>query len=375
MRTMRFYRFLILVMAAAVLLVAENVGAKAPTLDECRTQIQKNPADPVVYYCVYRSVLAYGNPDEAAAMLRQSFRENPRVYRIEMFIAWIDRMRGESDSDNLLREAIDGMESTGDSHGVVYGGLELAYRLGENGDFTDVKALLERCARSAERTGDPMMEARVWIGQASLAKWQADYSQWLHLTLRAEKITFPDGPYDLKCAILDNLGSAYWYLCRYQEAFSAFERAAEIRGQAHDLWWQAGSVYNMALCAGNLVREGQMETGEYLELLERGRDLAIESGSNRAEPEMALLLGQQLAGEDALSHFDRALEVARRRGLIQTEINALRFSAVAMAEMGPSFVRQATSVSRQARERARATGQDVLLGDILADRGLAENMS
>ncbi len=100
-------------------------------------------------------------------MLRQHFDENPRVFRIEMLIAWIDRMRGADDSDDLLREAIDGMESTGDAHGVVYGGLELAFRLGEHGEFTEAEALLERCARAAEKTGDPAMEARVWIGQAS----------------------------------------------------------------------------------------------------------------------------------------------------------------------------------------------------------------
>lgn len=188
---MVLHRLLITVFAVSTLLAPAHARAEAPTLDDCRAQIRENPANPVVYYCVYRSVLAHGGHDEAAALLRRSFEQNPGVFRIEMIIAWIDRMRGRSDSDDLLRDAIDGMESTGDFHGVVYGGLELAYRLGERGEFAEAEVFLDRCARSAGRTGDPMMEARVWIGQASLAMWHADYSQWLHLTRRAERTAFP----------------------------------------------------------------------------------------------------------------------------------------------------------------------------------------
>lgn len=365
---MVFRRFSVPFLAAALFLVTTQAEAQAPSLDECRAEIRANPRDPVTYYCVYRSVLAHGRLDEAAELLRRSFDENPRVFRIEMFIAWIDRMRGETGSDDLLREAIDGMEATGDAHGVVYGGLELAYRLGESGGFDDAEALLERCARAARATGDPAMEARVLIGQAGLAKWYADYSGWLHLALRAERVAFPDAPYDLKCAILDSLGAAYWYLCRYEKAFDAFERAARIREQAHDYWWQAGSVYNMALCGWNLVREGLMAPDEYLELLEKGRELAVASGSNRVAPEMDILLGKQLTGKEALAHFDRALEIARRQQLIQVEINALRFSGAALADMGPELRRDSERRFLQASERALETGQSILLAEVVADR-------
>ncbi len=361
-------RFRHLLLVAILLLVAASSGAQAPSLEECRAEIEKNPANPVAYYCVYRSVLAYGRQDEAAALLRQSFDENPGVFRIELLLAWIDRMRGVPGSDDLLREAIDGMESTGDAHGVVYGGLDLAFRLGEKGEFPEAEALLERCARAAEKTGDPKMEARVWIGRAALAQRHSDFSQWLHLTRRAEQVVFPDGPYDLQCAVLDNLGAAYWYLCRYREAFDAFEKAARIRERAHDVWGQARSVYNIALCAGNLLSEGEMEIGEYRRILELGHDLAIESGNFTAEAGLTLLLGGQLTGAEALSHFDLALETARGRGLIQVEVNALRFSGVAMAEKGPSFREASEELLLEARERARETGQYFLLGEALADQ-------
>jgi len=375
MGAMALHRFRRHILGAVLLLAAGPAGAQAPSLEECRTEIGKNPANPVAYYCVYRSVLAYGHHDEAAALLRQYFEENPGVFRIEMFIAWIDRMSGEDRSDDLLREAIDGMEETGDFWGVVYGGLELAFRLREQGEFTEARALLERCARAAERTGDPTMEARVWIGQGQFAAGQFDYSQRLHLTRRAERVVFPDGPYDLRCAVLESLGAAFWYLCRYREAYDAFEKAAQISEQAHDLWSQARSVYNMALCAGNLRHEGEMEVGEYRRLLERGRDLAIESGNHEAEPEMDLLLGQQLTGAEALSYYDRALEIARRQGSVQTEINALRFSGVAMAEMGPQFRAASERRLLEARERAHETGQYFLLGEVLASEARLKALS
>ena len=368
MEGMLLRRCLIAVFAVSMTLAPAGAGAQAPSLEDCRAQIRENPQNPVTYYCVYRSVLAHGGHDEALSLLRTSFEQNPGVFRIAMFIAWIDRMRGGSDSDDLLWEAIDGMESTGDAHGVVYGGLELAHRLGEAGEFDDAEALLERCKRAAGKTGDRAMEARVWIGRASLAMRHADYSQWLHLTRRAERVVFPDGPYDLKCGILDNLGAAYWYLCRYQDAFEAFERAAELRGQAHDIWGQAGSVYNMALCGGNLVREGRLEIGEHLELIERGRDLAVAGGNLSAEAELTVLLGQQLGGEEALAHFDRALEVARRQGMIEVEINALRSSGAALAGMGPEYREESDRRFLQARERARDTGQSFLQALSMVDR-------
>ena len=359
-------RFLVPALAAVLFSVTPHAGAQAPSLDECRGEIQTNPANPVVYYCVYRSVLAHGHLDEAAALLRQSFEENPRVFRIEMFIAWIDRMRGQSGWDHLLRHAIDGMESTGDFHGVVYGGLDLAFRLGERGDFTETKALLDRCALAALKTGDPAMEARVWISQAVSAGRNRDYSERLHLILRAQKAVFPDGPYDIRAMVFESLGSVYWYLCRYQEAFDAFESAALIHERAHDLWGRARSAFNMALCAGNLRHEGAMEVGEYRRILEKGRTLAIESGNFAAESEMTLLLGWLYRGDEAMGYFQSALSSSRERALIANEINALRALGIVSAETGPHLQEESDRYFLEAKQRARETGQDFLVGETLA---------
>lgn len=365
MGRMRFYRFQTPVVFVILALAAASASAQVPTLDDCRTQIQQNPANPATYYCVYRSVLAYGEADQAADLLRSSFVANPQVFRIEMFMAWIDRMRGVSGSDDLLWEAIDGMESTGDAYGVVYGGLELAFRLGVNGQFEEAEDLLDRCSEAAGKTDDPTMEARVWIGQAALAQRHADYSQWLHLTLRAQKVVFPDGPYDIQSTVLDNLGAAYWYLCRYQEAYDAFEKAAGICEAAQDLWGQARSVFNMALSAVSLLHQGSMEITEYRELLEKGEALAVESGNALAVTEIGLLQGCQHRGEEALPYFEKALKSARHRSLIQAEINALRLIGIELAEMGQQYFEESETHFQLAKQRARETGQDVLMGEIL----------
>jgi len=358
-------RLLVLISTVVLLLIPKCVGAQAPSLDDCREQIRNNPENPVVYYCVYRSVLANGHLDEAAALLRQSFEENPQVFRIEMFIAWIDEMRAKSDSDELLRHAIDGMESTSDHHGVVYGGLQLAHRLGEHGFLSEAEALLDRCARAAKNTGDPAMEARVWIGQAVSAGRNRDYSERLHLILKAQKAVFPDGPYDIRATVYEGLGAVYWYLCRYREAFDAFESAGSIHEQAHDLWGQARSAFNMSLCAGNLRKEGAIEVEEYRRILENGRRLAIESGNLAAESEMTVLLGWLYQGEEAMEYFHSALNSSRERALIQTEVNALRALGIASAKMGPQFREESGGYFLQAKQRARETGHDFLLGETL----------
>lgn len=362
---MHFRRFLTLAISVGLALVASSGSAQAPSLDDCRTQIQQNPENPATYYCVYRSVLAHGEMDKAADLLRTSFVANPKVFRIEMFMAWVDRMRGVSGSDDLLRDAIDGMESSGDVFGVVYGGLELAFRMGVDGQFEEAQDLLERCALAAGKTNDPTMEARVWIGQAVLAHRYADYSKWLHLTLRAQKVVFPEGPYDIQSTVLENLGAAYWYLCRYQEAYDAFEQAADICEAAHDLWGQARSIFNMALCAVSLLHQGSMEMEEYRELLKRGDALAAESGNAIAQTEMALLLGCQYRGDEALRYFDQALKNARQRSLIQVEIDALRLIGIELAEMGQPYHQESERHFLLAKNRARETGQDVQMGEIL----------
>ncbi len=346
---------------------------EAPSgLDGCCAAIDRNPHGPLGYYCIYRWVLAGGSPDRAVSVLERYFETYPTAYRAQMFIAWIDRMRERDDWRETLGRAVDGMEATGDDFGVVYGGLMLAFELGNQGDLTRSAALLERCARAAARTRDPVMQARVWVGQGVLATRYGDFSEDIHLLRRAERAVFPDGPYDIRSTVIDNLGADYWYLCQYRRAFEAFQRATRIREEAHDLWWQAITVYDMALCGMSLADEGEMRSEEVDQLLEKGLGLAVTSGNAEIEAAMQVLIGRRSKGEAARSHHRKALEMARRNGNAATEIEALEGIANSLAEEGPAFHQEALRYLGRAESRARETGQRFLLGQVLASKARLE---
>ena len=339
---------------------------EAPSLDQCRAEIESNPRNPVAYYCIYRSVISDGHFDQAADMLRHYFEENPDVYRIEMFIGWLDQMRNVQGYDALLIDAIDGMEATGDFWGVVYAGVERVPRLGLEGKNDEAQTLLERCLRAARKTGDPTMEARVWTAWASLAMNYPDHSQALHYLLKARKVVFPDGPYDIQCWVLDSLGSTYWYLCRYQEAFECFEQAFNIRGQAHDEYWQSLSASNMALCAINLMHEGRMDQRQVHALVTRGLESAVNSGNLESQASLLQLQGTMERGEAGLSLLRRSLEISRRQSFIHIEIDNLQSIGTLLAEMSPEFMEESTSAFLQARQLTEEKGQPVSVGEVLA---------
>jgi len=346
---------------------------EAPSdLDACCAAIDRNPHSPLGYYCIYRWVLAGGSPDRAVSALNSYFKKYPTAYRAQMLIAFIDRIREKDDWRETLGRAVDGMETTGDDYGVVYGGLMLASDLGNQGNLTRSAALLDRCARAAARTGDPAMEARVWVGQGLLAMRHGDYSEDLHLLRRAERAVFPDGPYDIRSTVADRLGADYWYLCRYRRAFEAFQRATRIREEAHDLWWQAKTVYNMALCAMNLMDEGEMSPEEVDRRLERGLNLAIKSGNAETEAAVQVLIGRRGRGEAARSRLRKALEMARRYGYVAQEIEALEGIGNSLAEEGPTFHQEALRYLGRAESRAGETGQRFLLGQVLASKARLE---
>jgi len=333
---MSFHVALRKTLAVAVCLGAGCVTAQTgvPSLEACRERIDQNPRNPAVYYCVYRSVLADGHAAEAAAMLRGYSRRYPDVHRIEMFLAWIDRMRGRPGADLLLARSIDGMEATGDDWGVVYGGLDLAGRLGERGNDEAALAQLDRCERAARRTGDRTMMARVLVGRGIRSQRLGDYSDALHLARRARRDVFPDGPYDLRCAVLDLLGAIHWHLCRYGDALEAFERAVAIREVANDRWWEAVSAYDAALCAVQLMHEGRMDHDEGMAVLERARRLTAATGSAAIRSETLVLLGGELGGERGLELVRRGKRIARRENLPALLANALLAEGNLLVEMG-----------------------------------------
>jgi len=345
-----------------------SAHAAVPSLEVCREAIDENPKNPAVYYCVYRSVLAHGHTREAASMLERYRRANPDVPRIGMLLVWIDRMLGKPETEARLREVVDAMEAAGDYWGVVYGGLDLADRLGARGEIDGTAALLARCEAAAKATGDRTMEARVWVQRGIQAEREGDYSVALHLTRRARRVVSPGGPYDLRCAVVNLLGTVYWSLCRYTEALQAFEDEAVIREQANDRWWGAVAAYNVALCAIRMVQSGEMSREKARDLLETAQRMAVEVGNAENAAELLVMLGSERGGEEGLrlvrkgartlSHLDEPVRVAQ----------AVRAEGVVLVEMGSRHDGLAARRFAEAGRLAREGGASDVATEVMVSR-------
>ena len=362
------------VAVAMVLASVAIAGELPPRLEEYRAAIVEQPGAAMNYYRVF----LYGrnhpaHRDDARALLQWCYQRYPRGHRIEMFIAWLDQLEGRPGWEEAFRRSIDGMSSTGDVFGVAYAGEILAYILIDQGRFEEAEALIERCLPAAVRTGTPWMPARLWSVQAVLAQMQGDYSTALHLLLRTKRAVFPDdehtipeSEYDIQCSVMNNLGSIYWYLGRFKRAYAAWEEAARLRSRAGDVWGESMPTANMALCGLELVHEGEMSPDELQRLLARGLALAIRGGNAGMEAAIHNLMGQLSEGPEALRHFAKAREIARRHDLHGVEIESLKLSGEALAAMGSSHSGRAAARLHEAEAMARNTGHGFLVGEILA---------
>jgi len=343
-------------------------GELSAPLEEYRAAIVTNPRTAINYFRVF--LYGRNNPahrKDARALLEWCFQKYPRGHRIEMFIAWLDQLEGKPGWEIAFRRSIDGMRSTGDDYGVTYAGEILAYILIDQGRLDAAERLLTSCLPAATRTGKTWMQARIWSVQAVLAQVRGDYSTALHLLRQIRKDVFPDGDYDIQCSVTTNLGNVYWYLGHYRRAFEAYEEAARLRATSGDVWGESIPVSNMALCALELVHQGEMEPHTLDELIQRALTLSRKGGNADVEASMYNLLGQRSHGREALRHFDQALAIERRHALRETKIESLRFSGNALAAMGASFAGRARLAFEKAEEEARTTRHLFQLGGILAD--------
>ena len=130
---------------------------------------------------------------------------------------------------------------------------------------------------------------------------------------------FPDGPFDLQCYVLGNLGAIHWYLRDHRKALALYRKEEKVRLDAGDLLGLAFTRYNIILVSGDLVVAGEMEWSDLDALIRSALDTAVSAGYEGLEAELRIILGDRLEGEAAVVLLGQGLDQGGfrvpRRGL------------------------------------------------------------
>jgi tetratricopeptide (TPR) repeat protein len=216
-------------------------------------------------------------------------------------------------------------------------------------------------------SGDPHSRARARTAEASQAIERLDYGRAATLLKEAESAAFPDGPADLRAAILAGKGRVLWALGQFQASRAAYLEQAETLRRSGDLFGEARARYSVAILAGRLRTLGEMDRADVVREATEAIDAAVRAGNPGAEARARLLLGQLLYGAEGIEQFEKALEISRKLGDRQSARFARRLLAWYVTDADPGRRAEAERWLDQVIEEAKGDGdlQDTARGLIV----------
>ena len=349
-----------LIIALALLGVQSNAvadrAAGLAALDDCDARVRDAPRDPLSYYCYLQAVRAGAPVADANRRLEAILAITPELHRARMILGMIEAPRGEPRAEQLLRDALEGMETNGDHHGVVYGGLSLANLLGREGRLEEGETVIARAARAAETSGDTMLHANVIVEQGLMAQTRADYGRALRLYREAEAMVFPDGPAWLKGNVLSGIAWLQWYFSDLRQAMETYRLESEIRSASGDRFGETSPRFNYAFLAVTLAGRGEFPREECLRLVEEALGAAVDSGNTIIEAHVRLLRARLLGGPVAVEECERVIELAERLGDAPLRWSAMRYLAIVLVELDAANADEALSLVKRTEDEARVAG-------------------
>jgi len=217
--------------------------------------------------------------------------------------------------------------------------LYLFHLLLDEGRTEEALAVVERGARAAEQTGDPLLLAHAAVSRASAASSLDRYGEAERLLLGAQEWVETEAPAWLLSRWLKIMGHVRWTQGLYAEARDVYARSAELNRRAGNYFDEANDRYALALTVfedGDAARRERFQdvlelsrrTGNRLteassliklgwiaedpvegrSLIRRGVALHASSGSAQGVFDSRLELAGHLASEEPVD-FEQAFEL------------------------------------------------------------------
>jgi CHAT domain-containing protein/tetratricopeptide (TPR) repeat protein len=298
------------------LLLATAAAHGADPFDRCRSLARDHPDEPESFKCFHAAAQRHGLWDEAAQLLEAQLSLNPGNHQARFYLAGVEDGRGSQRAEELYRESVDAFAKSGRVEDEIHARLLLALYLRRRGRLQEAGDVSRPAAKLVDgQEVEPILVARVRIDEAWQAMAMGDHGGALGPMLAAEAIAFPDGPQELQAEVLSTMGSAYWGLGKFRKGIEIYRREAALMEKLGNRYGAAAPRYNIALLAGRLLGNEEMDVEEFLTLTEQALASAIEVGHLPLEARCRMLLGQHVEDEKAaVSHFERAVGLCRRIG-------------------------------------------------------------
>jgi CHAT domain-containing protein len=354
----------------ALSLSVAALAAEKPTLDKCAELVRDRPEELDSYMC-YWFVARGGDPAGAGRALESLLAIDPANHRARLYLAAVEADRGRPRAEALYREAADGFAAWTEPTGEVYARISLFHLLQRAERDEEAGEELRRAADIAATAGDPLLEARVQISQASAATRRGAHGEAIRLLRQAERVVFPDGPVDLRARVLFRMGYAYWAQGLMEQAVAAYTRQADLMEEAGDPYAEATARINIAVLYVRLLDRGRVQLDDVLERLETAAEMASRVGNRSAEARARLQLGRFDRSERGLAELERALALYRGIGNRRGAREVTRQLAYALWEMKPERRAESRLLLDEAIEGARSIGDlDELARGLIGKAGI-----
>ncbi|HMO45358.1 MAG TPA: GGDEF domain-containing protein [Rubrivivax sp.] len=264
---------------------------------------------------------------------------------------------GASRQARLARELA---AAAGDDARVAWSSGDLAWLSARSDGIDAALPLLHQAQRLAQRSGDPLLQARTLLAEAQMAGQRGDHDSVLRLAGQALPLARAAGSPRLEASVLSFVSDAQAKLGRPAEALRAAERGLPIVRRHRDRRIELALVNN-----AGLAKIGLKRSAEGLQDLARVEQLTQHAGLGALRAEVLREYDEALA---AAGDARGALALFHRERALSAEVARLGREAT-LAQL-----RQANDHERQQREIELAARDNQLKAAALASQALAHRV-
>jgi diguanylate cyclase (GGDEF)-like protein len=264
---------------------------------------------------------------------------------------------GASRHARLARELA---ASAGDDLRVAWSAGDLAWLTARSDGIDAALPLLHQAQRLAQRSDDPVLQARVLLAEAQMAAQRGDNGSVLRLSEEALPLAHAAASPRLEASVLTFLSDAYAKLGRPADALRAAERGLPIVRRHQDRRTELALVNNAGLAKIGLKRIGEgLQDLARVEQLTQGAGLGALRAEALREYDEALAAAGDARGALSLFHRERELSAEVARVNREATLKQLR---------------QANDRERQQREIDMLARDNQLKAAALASQALAQRV-
>ena len=213
----------------------------------------------------------------------------------------------------------------GDDYRWAWNTMDLAWLSARGESFDAGLALLQQAQRQAQRSGDPLLQARVLLAEAQMAAQRGDLQGVSRLAEQALPLAQRAGSPRLESSVLTFLSDAYAKLGRAADALKAAERGLPIARRHQDRRTELALTNN-----AGLAKIGLRRIDDGLRDLARVEELAQAAGLGALRAEVlreydeALAAAGDARGALALFHRERAISAEVMRAHREAALKQLQ---------------------------------------------------